>query len=941
MNMNVNMNDDTVQAQRISSYLFSANGAYIEELYEQYLHDPQSIDISFRNYFASLPHLQSGEDFSHAEIRAYFQDLAKQPLMPSTAPVTNPQHERKQQQVLLLIEAYRNYGHYHAKLDPLELSIARPMPELDLTHHGLTSVDLNTAFEPDGLVSFGTLSLKEIQALLQRTYCGTIGFEYKHLSDSRESTWFQHRVEQQQGNFSGSLDAKQRILQRLVEAEGLERYLGAKYVGQTRFSLEGGDSLIPMLDGLIQSSSQAGIKEIIMGMGHRGRLNVLINILGKSATEICQGFEGKLDNHQGSGDVKYHLGYASNIKTTANNSVIHLALAFNPSHLEIIDPVVEGSVRARQQHRGDEKRAQVIPVLIHGDAAFAGQGVVMETFALSQTPGATTGGTIHIVVNNQIGFTTSNRYDARSSWYCTDIAKMVEAPIIHVNSDDPEATLFAINLALDFRMAFNKDVVIDLVCYRRHGHNEGDEPSATQPMMYQKIKQRPTALKLYGEALIAAGITTQAEIDAKIKRYRELLDQGHEIVNTSSNHDKYATDWSAYLGQDWTAPAKTAVTLTELKTYAQALAKLPEDFALQPQVAKIMADRAKMTAGEIPVDWGYAETMAYASLLAEGYPVRITGQDVGRGTFYHRHAVLHNYQNDQIYIPLAHTTKTQATFTIFDSILSESAVMGFEYGYASSSPESLVIWEAQYGDFVNGAQVIVDQFISSAEQKWGRLCGLVLYLPHGYEGAGPEHSSARLERFLQLCAEHNMQVCVPSNAAQIFHLVRRQMLRPFRKPLIVMTPKSLLRLNSAKSSLEDLAQGEFQLVIPEIDAIKPEQVRRVIMCSGKVYYDLLEQRRTAKTQDIAIIRVEQLYPFPEQELAAELNRYKKTKDIVWCQEEPKNQGAWYSLQHHFTACLAKGQILNYAGRAASASPAAGAKILHTEQQKAFVNEALQ
>lgn len=926
-----------MQSQQSTSYLFDGNAPYIEELYEKYLKDPHAIPVEWQKYFASIP--GGGQDVSHDEIRAYFQELAKHPANVGGSAVTGDAEQiSKQAQVDKLIDAYRRYGHYHAKLDPLGLAQIRNIPELNLAQYKLSTADLNTSFNSNGLFATPT-ALKEIIATLERIYCGTTAFEYWYIADQKEVQWLRQRIEANQGRFTLSAETKRRALQRLIEAEGLERYLGAKYVGQTRFSLEGGDSLIPLLDELIQRASSHGAEEVVLGMAHRGRLNVLINLLGKSPAEICQEFEGKVLNHEGSGDVKYHLGFASNIATPTG--VIHLALAFNPSHLEIINPVLEGSVRARQHCRGAEGFKQVIPVLIHGDAALAGQGVIMETFAFSQTPGFTTGGSVHIVVNNQIGYTLSDPQDARSSWYCTDIAKMVDAPVIHVNADDTEAVLFAMQLALDFRMAFAKDVMVDLVCYRRYGHNEGDEPSGTQPLMYQKIKQHPTTLKLYAERLIAEGIINQTEIDKAVTDYRNLLDAGREIVSTSNKRGKCVANWKPYLGQDWRVPAKTGVSLAQLKTLGSAITKIPEGMNLQPQVAKVMADRVKMMAGEISVDWGYAETLAYASLLNENYTVRISGEDVRRGTFAHRHAVLHDYQTDKIYTPLDHVAEKQGSFTIYDSILSEEAVLGFEYGYATSSPEALVIWEAQYGDFVNGAQVIIDQFISSAEQKWGnRLCGLVMLLPHGYEGAGPEHSSARLERFLQLSAEQNMQVCVPSNAAQIFHLLRRQLVRPYRKPLIVLTPKFLLRFELAKSSLNDLAQGQFQLVIPEIDDIATDKVRRVVLCSGKVYYDLLQQRRAKKQQDIALIRVEQLYPFPEAELTAELQRYKKAQDIVWCQEEPQNQGAWYATQHHFMLCLAKGQTLRYVGRKASASPAAGSKALHSAQQKALVDEAL-
>lgn len=935
----MSVQESNLQKLQASSYLGGGNASYIEGLYEEYLNNPNSVDEFWRNYFASLTQ-QAGQDISYEAVRNYFQQLASQPAMQGQEVSGDIVHERKQIEVTKLINAYRFYGHYQAKLDPLGLDQGKAISVLKLAHYGLTG-DLATQFIINSYFSVGTTSLQEICKILDRTYCGTIGFEYKHIPDQDQVEWLQQRIEPIQAQPTFSAKEKRRILQQLIEAEGLERYLGAKYVGQTRFSLEGSESMMPLLNEIIQRGSREKIKELIIGMGHRGRLNVLVNALGKSPTDLFQEFEGK-HKEEGSGDVKYHMGFSADLQT--DHGSIHVALAFNPSHLEIIDPVVEGSVRCRQELGHDETQLEVVPLLIHGDAAFAGQGVVMETLALSQTRGYKTGGTIHIVVNNQIGFTTSNRLDTRSSWYCTDVAKMIEAPIFHVNGDDAEAVVFVAQLALDFRMKFKKDVVIDLVCYRRHGHNEGDEPSATQPEMYQKIKQASSIRKLYADKLIAEQVITEAEIDKIAAEYREKLDQGKAVVTVSNgkNHDQYAVDWTPYKGHDWAVAAQTGYPLDKLRALAQKLETLPKNFVLQAQVARMYDERRKMTAGEAPLNWGYAETLAYATLLSEGYPIRISGEDCQRGTFAHRHAVLHDYETGQIYTPLQHIAKDQPAFTVIDSILSEAAVLGFEYGYACADPKTLVIWEAQYGDFANGAQVVIDQFISSGEQKWGRLCGLTLFLPHGYEGAGPEHSSARLERFLQLCAQHNMQVCVPTTPAQIFHLIRRQMLRPYRKPLIVMTPKSLLRHKLATSTLEQLAQGQFQNVIAEQDAdVKAAQVRRVVLCSGKVYYDLLEQRRAKKQNDIALIRVEQLYPFPEVELIEQLQGYKKAKEVVWCQEEPKNQGAWYSICHHLLACLNKGQTLTYVGRTASASPAAGAKSLHTEQQKALVDEALQ
>lgn len=933
------MNDISMQALRSSSYLSGSSAAYVEELYENYLNNPQSVESHWRDYFASL---QPVNDVAHSEIRTYFTELANRPTTGNATSFetkTDTVVLQKQANVLQLVDAYRAYGHYQAKLDPLGLSPLKPIKDLELTTYGLDQSDLKIQFNVFGALGLQTASLEQIIATLKATYCNTLGFEFCYLTDRAEKQWLQERIETTNLRTHFSTPQKQRILKKLTEAEILEKYLGAKFVAQKRFSLEGGDSLIPLLDEIIQRASDQSVKEIIMGMAHRGRLNVLINIFGKEPTTLFKEFEGKYENDCRSGDVKYHKGYSTDLQT--EKGVMHLSMGFNPSHLEIINPVIEGSVRARQQRRNDKERNQVIPVLMHGDAAFAGQGIVMETFALSQTRGYGTGGTVHIVTNNQVGFTTSNPQDARSGWYCTDIAKMVEAPIIHVNGDDPEAVVYAAQLALDFRMVFNKDVVIDLVCYRRHGHNEADEPAATQPLMYQNIKQHPTTRKLYADQLIAANVIQANQVDELVAAYREAMDAGREVVEkiNGKHHDPFAVNWEPYLGKT-NKTVKTAVAAKKLQTLAIQLETLPADATLQPQVAKVIDDRRKMTAGELPMNWGYAENLAYASLLDEGYSVRISGQDCGRGTFSHRHAALHDFKNGKVYIPLQQIAKQPASFTVVDSVLSEAAVMGFEYGYAASSPETLVIWEAQYGDFVNGAQVVIDQFLSSSEQKWDRYCGLTLFLPHGMEGSGPEHSSARLERFLQLCAEDNMQVCVPTTPAQAFHMLRRQMLQTFRKPLIVMTPKSLLRHKLAISSFDDLEQGQFETVIPEIDELKPANIKRVVFCSGKVYYDLLEQRRANKQADVAIIRVEQLYPFPEKEVKAQLDNYKKAKEIIWCQEEPKNQGSWYFIYPYLQECIGKDQSLHFVGRDAAAAPAVGSPQLHNQQQKKLIEEAL-
>jgi 2-oxoglutarate dehydrogenase E1 component len=669
---------------------------------------------------------------------------------------------------------------------------------------------------------------------------------------------------------------------------------------------------------------------------------VLVNTFGKNPRELFDEFEGKKKVELGSGDVKYHQGFSSNVMTAGGE--VHLAMAFNPSHLEIVSPVVEGSVRARQDRRNDSVGDKVLPISLHGDAAFAGQGVVLETFQMSQTRGFKTGGTVHIVINNQVGFTISNPLDARSTEYATDVAKMIQAPILHVNGDDPEAVVFVTQLAIDYRMQFKRDVVIDLVCYRRRGHNEADEPSGTQPLMYQQITKQRTTRELYAEALVNSGALTADAAQAQVDEYRNALDNGMHVVKSlvKEPNKELFVDWRPYLGHAWTARHDTSFDLKTLQELSAKLMELPEGFVVQRQVQKIYEDRQKMQAGGLPINWGYAETMAYATLAFEGHPIRMTGQDIGRGTFSHRHAVLHNQKDASTYIPLQNLYAGQPRFDLYDSFLSEEAVLAFEYGYSTTSPNALVIWEAQFGDFANGAQVVIDQFITSGEHKWGRLCGLTMLLPHGYEGQGPEHSSARLERYLQLCAEHNIQVCVPTTPAQIYHLLRRQVIRPLRKPLVVLTPKSLLRHKLAISTLEDLAHGSFQTVIPEIDTLDAAKVTRLVLCSGKVYYDLLEKRRAEGREDIAIVRIEQLYPFPEDDLMEAIAPYGNLTNVVWCQEEPMNQGAWYSSQHHLRRSIGnhnRNLVLEYAGRDASAAPACGYASMHAEQQEKLLQDA--
>ncbi|MCT8962965.1 2-oxoglutarate dehydrogenase E1 component [Pseudomonas veronii] len=940
------MQESVMQRMWNSGYLSGGNAAYVEELYELYLHDPNAVPEEWRTKFQTLSSDgNAATDVSHATIRDQFVLLAKNQrrAQPVSAGSVSSEHEKKQVEVLRLIQAYRMRGHQAAQFDPLGLW-KRPAPaDLSINHYGLTNADLDTTFRAGDLfIGKEEASLREIHEALQQTYCRTIGAEFTHITDSEQRHWFQHRLEGVRGRPVLSADVRSHLLERVTAAEGLEKYLGTKYPGTKRFGLEGGESLIPMLDELIQRSGSYGTKEIVIGMAHRGRLNVLVNTFGKNPRDLFDEFEGKKKVELGSGDVKYHQGFSSNVMTTGGE--VHLAMAFNPSHLEIVSPVVEGSVRARQDRRNDATGEKVLPISIHGDAAFAGQGVVLETFQMSQTRGFKTGGTVHIVINNQVGFTISNPLDARSTEYATDVAKMIQAPILHVNGDDPEAVLFVTQLAVDYRMQFKRDVVIDLVCYRRRGHNEADEPSGTQPLMYQQITKQRTTRELYAESLTKAGVVDEARVQAKVDEYRNALDNGLHVVKSlvKEPNKELFVDWRPYLGHAWTARHDTSFDLKTLQELSAKLLEIPDGFVVQRQVAKIYEDRQKMQAGGLPINWGYAETMAYATLAFEGHPIRMTGQDIGRGTFSHRHAVLHNQKDAGTYIPLQHLYEGQPRFDLYDSFLSEEAVLAFEYGYSTTTPNALVIWEAQFGDFANGAQVVIDQFITSGEHKWGRLCGLTMLLPHGYEGQGPEHSSARLERYLQLCAEHNIQVCVPTTPAQIYHLLRRQVIRPLRKPLVVLTPKSLLRHKLAISTLEDLAEGSFQTVIPEIDTLDAAKVTRLILCSGKVYYDLLEKRRAEGREDIAIVRIEQLYPFPEDDLMEIIAPYTNLTHVVWCQEEPMNQGAWYSSQHHLRRSIGnhnKALGLEYAGRDASAAPACGYASMHAEQQEKLLQDA--
>jgi 2-oxoglutarate dehydrogenase E1 component len=940
-----------MEQYRSNSYLFGGNAPYVEELYEAYLDNPGSVPDSWRSYFDALQHVPAldgseARDVAHAPVVESFAQRAKANAFGLKVSSDELAVARKQVHVQSLIAAYRVLGARYADLDPLKRQERPRIPELEPAFYDLTESDMDMSFSATNtyFTTAEHMTLREIVQALREAYCGTIGAEYMHITDPAEKRWWQERLEsvRSKGNFSA--EEKVHILDRLTAAEGLERYLHTKYVGQKRFSLEGGESFIASMDELVQRAGAAGVQEIVIGVAHRGRLNVLVNTLGKMPKQLFAEFDHTAPENLPSGDVKYHQGFSSDITTPGGP--VHLSLAFNPSHLEIVNPVVEGSVKARLDRRGDKEGDSVLPVLVHGDAAFAGQGVVMETLALAQTRGYYTGGTVHVVINNQIGFTTSDPRDSRSTLYCTDVVKMIEAPVLHVNGDDPEAVVFASRLALEYRQEFNKDVVVDIVCFRKLGHNEQDTPALTQPLMYKKIAQHPGTRKLYGDKLVAQGVLQAGAPDEMVKTGRAALDAGKSTYDPvlTNYKSKYAVDWAPFLGRKWTDAADTALPLAEIKRLAERVTTLPANFKAHPLVEKVVADRAAMGRGEIRVDWGMGEHLAFASLVASGYAVRLSGEDSGRGTFTHRHAVLHDQNRERwdegTYTPLKHVADGQAPFVVIDSILSEEAVLGFEYGYASAEPNTLVIWEAQFGDFANGAQVVIDQFIAAGEVKWGRANGITLMLPHGYEGQGPEHSSARLERFMQLSADNNMQVVQPTTASQIFHVLRRQMVRMFRKPLVIMTPKSLLRAKEASSPLTDFTKGEFKTVIGEGSTeIAADKVKRIIVCSGKVYYDLVRTRTDRKGTDTAILRVEQLYPFPHKAFAAEIKKYPNAADIVWCQDEPQNQGAWFFVQHYIHENMLEGQRLGYAGRTASASPAVGYSHLHQEQQKALLDQA--
>ncbi len=937
-----------LKAFQANSYLFGGNAPYVEELYESYLNNPGSVPDHWREYFDNLQAAPASNgdpqtrDVAHAPIVQSFAERSKEGTLQPRLMGGDASTARQQVFVQSLVAAYRFLGARWADIDPLKRQERPTIPELEPAFYDFTEGDhANIYSAANTYFGFEQAPLRDIVQALRDTYCGTIGAEFMYISDPAQKRWLQERLESTRSKPSFTPEQRKRILERVTAAEGLEKYLHTKYVGQKRFSLEGGESFIAAMDALIQHSGSQGVQEIVIGMAHRGRLNVLVNTLGKMPGDLFAEFEGKHADELPSGDVKYHQGFSSDIATPGGP--VHLSLAFNPSHLEIVNPVVEGSCRARMDRRGDKDGSEVLPVIVHGDAAFAGQGVVMETLNMAQTRGYGTFGTVHIVINNQIGFTTSDPRDTRSTSYCSDVVKMIEAPVLHVNGDDPDAVVFATQLACDFRHEFRKDVVVDIVCFRKLGHNEQDTPAVTQPLMYKKISQHPGTRKVYADRLVTQGLISAEYGDELVAKFRAAMDEGrHSADPVLSNYkSKFAVDWLPFLNRKWTDAADTSVPKAELRRIAQRITAIPDDLKLHPLVEKVIADRRAMAAGDLPLDWGMGEHLAFATLVSSGYGVRLSGQDSGRGTFTHRHSVLHDQKREKwdggTYIPLQNVSDNQGPFTVIDSVLSEEAVLGFEYGSATAEPNTLVIWEAQFGDFVNGAQVVIDQFISSGETKWGRACGLAMMLPHGYEGQGPEHSSARPERFLQLCAEHNMQVCQPTTPAQIFHLLRRQMIRLFRKPLVILTPKSLLRNKEAVSSLDELSKGAFQTVIGETDAkLDPRKVKRVVVCTGKVYYDLLLARREREADDVALVRIEQLYPFAHKAFENELKKFPNATQIVWCQDEPQNQGAWFYMQHHLNEALRDGQKLSYAGRPASASPAVGYYDKHYAQQKELI-----
>jgi len=919
-----------------SSYLSGFND-YIESLYEDFLHNPDSIEGDWKNYFLGLADGGPGVDVSHADIRESLVESAKHSVQ-----VIASSAGSEQLKVDSLIDSYRRYGHFQSDLDAIGLNaLYKPDSRLTLEFHNLSEMDLTKSFATRGLLSASEATLNDIVTKLQETYCSHIGYEFMYIDSQEEQSWFIDQVEKQLMPETLADSKKQEILASLVAAEGMEKFLDSKYPGQKRFSLEGLDTLIPMLNDLASVADDDGIKEIKVAMAHRGRLNVLVNVLGQPPQELYDVFDGNVEHGNLSGDVKYHLGYSGDVKT--KNGSIHMSMLFNPSHLEFVNPVAMGAARAKRDLFNSDNKEYAMLVLLHGDAAFVGQGIVTESLNMSKTVAYDIGGTVHVITNNQVGFTNSNSECLRSSFYCTGPAKSIDAPIIHVNADYPEDAVKAMRLAYAYRKKFQKDVVVDLVGFRRHGHQEVDEPRTTQPLMYQYIDQHPGVRAKYSSELISAKLVDEKTIQELQQTVRDKLDRGASLTETIPHglSEKYKINWAPFFNQTWDTYTETAYSKDELISLAKKLSTIPDEFNLQRNVNKIMQARVNMSEGKQNLDWGMAEMLAYSSLMKGGFNIRLVGEDVRRGTFYHRHATIVDQKSNKAYEVLDGIAKeSKVDLMIEDSVLSETGALGFEYGYAMTCPNSLVVWEAQFGDFANVAQVIIDQFISSAWQKWQRLSGLVMLLPHGYEGMGPEHSSSRLERYLQLSAQGNMQICMPSTPAQMFHLLRRQMMRPFRVPLIVMTPKSMLRHKDASSSLSDLSEGGFKLVLPEAHNINPEKVKRVILCSGKIYYELLSRRTAENIDDIALLRIEQLYPFPYDVAKQEIAAFPNCKELLWCQEEPKNQGAWFLMRSRLEKIMPKDIRLMYSCRVPMAAPSAGHVSLYKKHQAEVVSRAL-
>lgn len=891
------------------------NATWLEEYYQTWLRTPEQLPEDWRRFFLSpeltVQSVSGDNNVSGATLK-------------------------KQAAIIQLINAWRTQGHLRAKLDPLGLNPPADVPSLLPGFWGLSEEDLLQEFS----VTFGAhttqMPLKQLLNLLEQAWAGSQAYELAHLENREEINWLLSRIESSNAPQADVQTCIARF-EKLMAAETLERYLHTRYVGQKRFSLEGGESAIPALDTLTKRLRAQGVEEMVIGMAHRGRLNVLVNLLNKDPAQLFAEFEGKQTIGSGSGDVKYHMGYSSNLETPAGS--LHVALAYNPSHLEIVNPVVLGQVRARQERRGEDGQAKVVGVLIHGDSALGGLGVNQTTFNLSQTQGYGTGGTLHLVINNQIGFTTSRLQDMRSSRYCTDIAKMVAAPIIHVNGDDVDAVCQVMELACEWRDTFRRDIIIDICCFRKHGHSESDEPRLTQPQMYQAVDVHPGTLARYGESLARRGLLTQAQQDEMTARYRDWLDscQKREPQPLKPAIHSFSANWYGLTNPHWSAPVSTALPRQKLAAYGEIISTLPPDVVAHPTIKRQLALRQDMAAGTQPIDWGMAEMLAYASLVDAGVGVRLSGEDSGRGTFSHRHAVVHHQTEARRYLPLQHIRAGQASFDVYDSVLNEEALLAFEYGYSTSAPQQLVIWEAQFGDFANGAQVAIDQFISSGETKWDRYSGLTILLPHGYDGQGPEHSSARPERWLQLCAENNMQVVMPSESAQMFHLLRGQALRPMRKPLVIMMSKRLLRFKGAMSELCEFTDGAYKPVITDPQLHQSQKVKRVILCSGQVYYDVLEARKQREHEDeVAIVRLEQLYPFPVAELNDVLASWPNCCEWIWLQEEPENQGAWRQIRHELAALKINTPYWQYAGRPAAAAPATGYGRVHKQQIDEFL-----